>query len=435
MKNWIKQLVPATGQEWPAVAWAFGWFFMIMGGYMILRPIRESFGASLSDEINYLYFAVFFVMLVVVPIFGWLVSKVNRRLLVRIAFHFFALNIVIFGCVLFFLEQEQHLWVGRIYFVWVSVFNLFVVSLFWSVMADLFSAEQAKRLFGPIAAGATTGAIVGSAFTTWASTRLGIGVLMFVAAAMLELGLGFAAGLQRSTREWKKSVHPTSPEMNSPKPDKSSDGLWAGMLQVARSRYLILICVYLALTSACGAAIYLQMAIYVGENIADSAERTQYFASINFFVQAITLVLQLFVVGAVMRKLGVAVALIALPLVYLFCLGALGIWQSLMVFAIVDVLRRSFVYGMSVPAREVLFTVVGRQAKYKSKNFIDTVVFRGSDAASSSIFVWLGSFFQSLQTLNFVVLPLALVWAALGWRLGKSQVARQEQANNADSRN
>ncbi len=389
---------------------------------MILRPIRESFGAKLgSQEINRLFFAVFLTMLMAVPIFGRLVSLVKRQLLLQLVFHFFALNIVLFGVAAYALEMSDSRWMSRIYFVWLSVFNLFVMSLFWSVMADLFSAEQAKRLFGPIVSGATTGAICGSAFTAWASTHLGVGVLMFISAGLLELSLVFAAGFCRTTKQWP----------NQQPQKKSTPNVWAGVQLVVKSRYLIMICLYLALTSACGAAVYLQMAEFVGQNISEDSERTKYFATLNLFAQIGTLVLQLFVVGAVMRRISISVALMVLPVIYLSCFFLLGFWQSLLVFGIVDVLRRAFVYGMSVPAREVLFTVVDRDAKYKSKNFIDTVVFRGSDAASSTAFVTIDRLLTAPKFLNFFVIPLAVVWVVVGWFLGQKQIEMQTQKADA----
>ncbi len=422
MPRWINKWVPAAADEWPAVIWAFAWFFTLMASYMILRPIRESLGAGLgSQEINRLFVAVFLVMLAAVPIFGKLVSVVRRRVLIHLVFHGFTLNILLFALVALTQDVSNNPWMSRVYFVWVSVFNLFVVSLFWSVLADLFSSEQAKRLFGPIAAGATLGAICGSAFTALLSTRLGVGVLLLVAALILESGLIFASGLQHATRTWPIQQ----------KERKPTGGIWAGVLILAKSPYLLLICLYLAATSICGATIYLQMADYVGQHIQDSAEKTRYFSVINLWVQSSTLILQLFVVGLIMRRASVAIALVILPIVYLICFLILGVWQSLLVFAVVDVLRRAFVYGISVPAREVLFTVVDREAKYKSKNFIDTVVFRGSDAVSSTLFVQLQKWLPVASAINFVLLPVAALWIAVGWWLGIMQ-SRMQASDSRD---
>lgn len=426
-KSWA--MFPIRRDERWSVALAFLWFMALMSGYFILRPIRETVGAGLgSDELRRLFLATFVAMLVAVPVYSKIVAMTRRTVLVAIVFGFLTLNVLLFALLLRPVETDAGatigLWISRVYFVWVSVYSLFSVSVFWSVLADVFSNEQGKRLFGPIAGGATTGAIAASLFAGFLGRHVGVRGLLLVAFVLLCLGIVLGLTLTRHVRRESGRRDPPIP------------GVWTGFVEIAKSPYLVWICVYLALTSLAGTMVYMYMADVVRDAIPDPAAKTQFFARINLAVQCGTLVVQLAIVGNVMRRLGVAVALIVLPVIYLISCAALGIGVGIIGLAVIDVARRIGVYGFTSPAREVLFTVVNRQAKYKSKNFIDTVVFRGADAMTSSLFVAISRWAGSLTIVAWGMIPVAIGWAAVGWKLGREQrrLAQREASQTGGER-
>jgi len=410
----IDRLLPVESGERAAVLSAFGWFFLLMCGYQILRPIRETLVSELeSGEKQWLFLGTFLVMLAAVPVFGWLVTKVPRRGLVHVVMHFFATNILGFSIWEAFSHAAPDPWLARVFFVWVSVFSLFMTSLFWSVMVDIFSDEQSRRLFGPIASGATVGAIAGSSIAGQFASYLGLPVLMLLSAGMLEAGMLFAAGLDRSTRSWQVQ--------KKQQPEKFA-GILEGLRQIVRSRYLVTIAIYLALISFCGTTVYMQLTDVAKTAIEDRAARAEFFAGLNLYVQTGTLLAQTLLIGMIMRRLGLSVALIILPVVYGASFLLLGsVPGNLAVLGLVDVMTRIGAYGFAVPAREVLFTVVSREAKYKSKNFIDTVVFRGADSVASAGYAQLKNLFGAVAPVSWVMLPLTGIWILTGWSLGRQQ--------------
>lgn len=418
----IARILPVESGERLAVAASFAWFFLLMCGYQILRPIRETLVSELdATEKQWLFLGTFLVMLAAVPVFGWLVTKIPRRGLVHLVMHFFASNLVAFSAWDYLGGGDPDPWLARVFFVWVSVFSLFMTSLFWSVMVDIFSDEQSRRLFGPIASGATIGAIAGSALTGGTASWIGLPVLMFVAGGMLEAGMLFASGLDRATRRW--------PVQQKQQQQKFA-GILEGLRQIMRSKYLLLIAVYLALISFCGTTVYMQLTETAKNAIADRAERAEFFAGLNLYVQCGTLVAQTLLIGWIMRRLGLSVALIILPAVYAVSFVLLGSVSSLAVLGIVDVMTRIGAYGFAVPAREVLFTVVNREAKYKSKNFIDTVVFRGADSVASAGYAQLKNLLGSAGPIGWIMLPLTGLWLMVGWNLGRQQ--SKKALNQAD---
>jgi AAA family ATP:ADP antiporter len=292
--------------------------------------------------------------------------------------------------------------------------------VFWSVLADLFSSEQGKRLFGRIAAGGTIGAIVGSLMTSQVATVLSTSTLLLLPVATLQAGLWCAWRLEKrvSTDRRFRDHSPSGDSDDKP----TAGGLWEGITHVLRSSYLASICVFLFFVQAAGTQLYFQQAEIVGSTLLDDQAKTQFFAYIDFSTQLLTLTTQLLLSSWILRRLGVSVALMVLPLIYLISFFALSFYGSLAVVAAAMVATRATAYGITVPSREVLFTVVSRQDKYKSKSFIDTVVLRGGDAISGQIFGSLrnlGGF--SIATLNLWTLPLMLVWALAAFRLGRRQ--------------
>lgn len=415
--------------ERPLVALAFGWFFLLMAGYQILRPIRESFVSDLpSEEKPTLFAIVFFVMLAAVPIYGWVASTVSRKWLAHVVFHFFVSQLVAFAFWVSMGSEDQAVWQARVFFVWLTVFVLFATSVFWSVMADLFSKAQGQRLFGPIAAGATLGGITGASIATWLSASLGLVWLLGIAAVLLEVGLVFAFWLQRMQNEQNDEL---IPEVGPDSQPQEKTGVWSGLIDVVNSPYLRMIAIYVALISFCGTMVYMQLTDTAKEAIPNRDERTAFFGSLNLYTQLGTLVVQFLLIGPMMKRLGLGVVLAVMPVIYAACFVMLGFSSSLVVLGLVDVLTRVGAYGVTVPAREVLFTVVQPSEKYKAKSVIDTVVLRGSDAASSTLFAGIGGFFGSTAFVPWLMLPVTAIWIAVAMRLGRGQrqLTESELAN------
>ena len=421
--RFITKFIDIRTDEWKGVILAFCWFFFLMSAYNLLRPVRETFATELGKEVTArLITAVFIVMLMAVPLFAWLVKTCSKPKLVMTVFHFFATNLLIFGAI------NGTTWDGSVYqmvfFVWVSVFILFVVSLLWSVLADTFSNEQAKRLFGPIASGATLGSMAGSLFTSHMATEIGTRYQLFIACGLLEVSLLFAWWLQKVVVQ---SGEPSKPQQT--KETNILNDLTAGLREISKSGYLQMICLYIVLAQLFGTFVYFLLNETVKAQIVDSAARTAHFGGINFATQAGTLIVQTIVLGQVVKRFGISVALVIWPVVSLACIFVVGVSPTLMAVSAVDVFNRVANYGMSVPAKEMLFTVVGKDAKYKSKSFIDTVVVRGGDAVSANLYTEISKFLI-LGTICVGLVPLVLGAAIAGWWLGQK---RKQLAEGLDS--
>ncbi|TWU08140.1 Major Facilitator Superfamily protein [Stieleria varia] len=406
------------------VRWAAAWFFFVLLSYSIIRPIRETMGAIGGiKQLQGLMLVTFAVMLLAVPSYSMLVNRLPRRWLVRIVFHFFCVCLLLFSLTLSFGSETVRVWTARTLFVWVNVFALFATSVFWSVMADLLSSEQGKRLFGRIAAGGTTGAITGSLLTSQIATRVSTSTLLLLPIATLQLGLWCAWRLERNAR------NQTPADESDVELDRADEqhipttgGLLDGITRVLGSSYLASICLFLFFVQAAGTQLYFQQAEIVKHAVVDDQEKTQLFAYIDFATQSLTLVFQLLLSGTLLRRFGVSVSLMILPLVYFLSFAGLAVTSSLTVLVIAMVAARSIGYGITVPAREVLFTVVSREDKYKSKSFIDTVVLRGGDALAGQIFGSLRNIAHiASTTINLWTLPIVLVWTFAAYRLGKRQ--------------
>lgn len=431
--RFITNFIDIRRDEWKGVILAFCWFFLLMAGYQILRPIRESLVSDLpSEEKPTLFLAVFFVMLAAVPVFGWVSSAVPRRWLAHVVFHFFVVQLTAFTVWIFLGPEDHAVWQARIFFVWLSVFILFATSVFWSVMADLFSKVQGERLFGPIAAGATLGGIVGSSVAKWLSASLGLGLLLIIAAVLLELGLVVAALLRRLKNQSADDTEPNGllanqPENESPK----KSGIWSGVIDISMSPYLRSIAFYIALVSFCGTMVYMQLTDSAKIAIPNRDERTAFFGSLNLYTQVGTLFVQFLLIGPLMKRLGLGMVLSIMPIVFGCCFAMLGFTASLFALGLVDVVTRIGTYGITVPAKEVLFTVVKPDEKYKAKNVIDTVVLRGSDAASSGLFAAIGKFTSAPSLVPWLMLPITAIWllVAIGVGRGQEKIAKAESAS------
>lgn len=411
--------------EWDVVAWGAGWFFFVLLSYSVVRPIRETMGTiGGTAQLQGLMLVTFMVMLLAVPAYSALVNRLTRRWLVRVVFHFFCVSLLVFSAGLAFGSEPVRVWTARVFFIWVNVFGLFATSVFWSVLTDLFSSEQGKRLFGRIAAGGTIGAIAGSFLTSQIATWIPTFALLLVPVVTIQLGLFCAWRLERSV-----SAHPEFGGGNQGNQKLQSGGLLDGITRVISSPYLASICVFLFFVQASGTLLYLQQAEIVGSQVMGNQQRTQFFAYVDFATQTLTFLGQAFLSSWILRRFGVAAALLVLPAVYCIGFAALAQSQTLITVAVCMVAARASAYGITVPAREVLFTVVDREDRYKSKSFIDTVVLRGGDAIAGQVFGTLHNVAGfAFAAINLGTLPVMALWGFAAFRLGRRQKRLSELA-------
>jgi len=414
-KNIIERLVRVEPGEWPRLAIAFCYFFFLLGGYFMLRPIRGTVAANNSDILHWLYTGTFLTMVAIVPIFGFLVSRFRRGQFVPAIYLFFLLNLVLF--IFGFKDDDTPLWLQRTFYIWLSVFNLFVVSIFWSFMADIFQPGQAQRLFGFIMAGGSLGAMAGSWVTTALVLRLGSSNMMIAAACCLLLATLLAVVLGRYTRR----------QRNDRKTAVIGGSVWEGAVHVFRSEYLLYACLLMLLHNLTSTFLYNGLAVLVNEQIAGFDERTQFFGIIDLVVQVIAFVFQFLVTSRLVTSLGMPKTLVMIPMMLAGGFVILGSTMGMVLFAAVQVAQRSLNYGVLGPAKEMLFTVLDRETKYKSKNFIDTVVYRGGDVTASWIFKGLTSIGMSLSQIAWLYLPIMGLWGLGAWRLGKLYAGLRQQ--------
>ena len=421
--RWLARIVVVRPGEMRALLWSFAYFFCLLAGYYVLRPLRDEMGiAGGVKNLQWLFTATFFVMLAAVPVFGAIVARLPRKRFVPLVYHFFVLNIAIFW-VLLTLNIERVM-VARVFFVWISVFNLFAVSVFWSFMADLFASEQGKRLFGFIAAGGSAGALAGPAITVALAVPLGPVNLLIIAAVLLELAVLCAHRLETSAAELaiaRSAAQPKAPGNTQPAGNVLGGGWLAGILMVLRSRYLGGIALWVVLLSLAGTFLYFQQANIVAAASDDPAVRTRIFATIDLAIGIVTLVVQCFATGRLIARFGVGPAVAFLPVVFACGFVALAVSPALLVVIAFQAMQRAADFALSNPAREVLFTVVSREEKYKAKNVIDIVVFRGADAVTGWLFATLRGAGLELSTISLATVPFLVAWAILGLALGRTQ--------------
>ncbi len=423
--RWWSRIEP---EEKNGVFLAFAWLFFLLLAYFIVRPVRETMGSIVGTrELQVLFLASFVVMLFAVPAYAALVAHLPRRWLVRAVYHFFAICLVAFWFAMRVDSAPFQTWTARTFFVWVSVFGVFSTSVFWSVLADMFTNRQGKRLFGFVAAGGTAGAIAGSLVASQLASELSTGALLLIPVAMIEFGLVCAWRLEQQAASIRRA-DPQRADQEDASARPTGGGLLVGITHVLKSPYLGLICLFLLFVQCCGTQLYFEQAEIVNARYESREERTELFAYLDLGTQLVTLLVQVGLSGVIMRRLGVAFALVVLPVIYFCGFAALAAHQTLGVLVVTVVAARSAGYGLAVPAREVLFTVVSREDKYKSKNFIDTVILRGGDTLGGQLFGSLRGLGWSLSAINLLLIPVTAAWAVVAWGLGRRQRALAQQA-------
>ena len=391
-------------------------FFFILTALMVLRPARDALGMQRGIEaVRWLFVGTALVTLAVNPVFGLLVSRFRRLVFINATYLYFAASLLVFYALLVLAPAAIGKTSGMVFFVWFSVFNLFATMVFWGLMADRFSLEQSKRLFGVIAVGGSLGAIAGPWLGSQLAKPLGTASLLPVAAGLLGLAMLSVRVVAHIQPERGR------PAVTDAERDVIGGGAWEGVRAVFRSTYLAGIAGYVLALTVVATFIYftrLQMVAALGEGL---DARTTVFAQIDLYTQITTLVLQALIAGRLMRHVGVPFTLALLPITAALGFLGLALTASLATLVLFQAAFSAVQRAFTRPARETLFTVVSRADKYKSKAFIDTFVYRGGDVVGAQVEGVLGRLGTGLAALISVSIPLAVAWAALGVWLGRRQ--------------
>lgn len=410
-------------QEAPAVTAGSLLFFLLFTAYFMLRPVRETMGvAGGIDNLQWLFTGTFVATLIALPLFGWLASKVSRRHILPWTYGFFVLNLLAFAVC--FASQPDNLWAARAFYIWLSVFNLLSISLAWSVLADILASSEAKRLFALIAGGASLGGLTGPILGTLLVAPLGHAGLVLLSGLFLAASIAAAMWL----RAWRDGQPmPASAATAAPSARPLGGHPFAGATEIFRSPYLMGMAVFVVLLASANTFLYFEQARLVAETFSDRTRQTQVFGMIDTVVQSLAILTQVFVTGRIAQKFGTGVLLVAVPLVVAAGFLWLALAPVFAVFVVVMVVRRAGEYALVRPGREMLYTVVPTEQKYKAKNFIDTVVYRGGDAVSGWVKRGLDLISEQPALAMLIGAGLALVWAGTGGWLGR-QHRQQENA-------
>ncbi len=418
-----------TEPEGLPVLLAGGYFFFLLAAYYVLQPLRDELALQIGTEhLPALFRWTLVLMLVLNPVYSWFVSRFPRRKVIAWFYRLSSCSILAFYGGLRFLPPEWGTTLTWVFYLWVNIFNLFAISIFWSVMVDRFTPLQGKRLFGLLAAGGTSGQLVGSGLTTSLAGLVPTTVdLLLLSWILLEVALFCLRRLLRSTAEV------ASPNSASAVKKSNGSSALAGFREVLGSPYLLGICLFMLLYTFTSTFLYFEKQDIVASVLSDRAARLAYFSRINLLVAGLTLAIQVFLTGRMIASFGLTAMLCVLPLLTALGFLVLGLSPTLLVIAGFEVLRRTANFALTRPAREVLFTVLPPLAKYRAKSVLDTFVYRGGDALSSWVFEYLQALRLGVSGIALVAVALALLWTGVAFGLGRHQATMQARGAHSPS--
>lgn len=415
--RWLRRFVNVAADEVAALVASFAMFFALLSAYYVIRPVRDEIGVALGkDSLHQLFTIVFFVMLALVPLFGFVAARFPRRYVLPAIYAFFVSNLVAFWIVLR-AAPENHAALGA-FFVWGSVFNLFVVSLFWSLMSELWSHDAAKRLYGFISAGGTAGALAGPIITQGLVRIFAPIDLMLVSATLLLTAMIVSLLLRR--------IKP--PEATGGEAEPAGGGILDGALKVFTTPMFARIALFVFIANVIGTFFYLEQARLVAASIPGNADRVLFFSGRDLVVSIVTFLIEVFGTARIINRFGVTAALLALPVTGAIGAMMLSLDAALGIVAAVMVAERIVSFALANPAIKLIYTLATPDEKYKVQNFIDTVVFRGGDAASGWLYALLGGGpgFAG-GAMGAVAVPLAAAWLWIAQRLGADHKRRASE--------
>lgn len=425
----LTRVAPIERDEVPVVLTAMALFFCMFAGYFAVRPVRETIGTIIGrDTVANLYTVTWIASVAIVPIYGWLVGRLRRSVLLPCIYGFIAVALALVGIA--FLAGQPGKGLGMFFYVFISVLNLFFVSVFWSFLLELFASSQAKRLFGVIAAGGTAGALLGPVVTDLSVERLGnggvllLGAALFVAAILLQRRLiAIWHGRLDTTANAKVSGE------SGARGDRAIGGNpFAGFWLVLKSPYLLMFSAFVFLLASVSTFLYFEQLRLVEIAYPVVTDRTRVFARMDWIVQSLTIGAQLFITGRIASRLGLVVLLTLVPIAMVFGFAALAASGTFMTLAVVFILRRAGEYAFVRPGREMLFSRLDTETKYKAKNLIDVPIYRGADAVTAQFQKMFESLGLTAAVVALIGAVVAAFWAATGWWLGRRHDSQKEPA-------
>lgn len=392
-------------------AWSAITFAALLSSFMAFRPVRDALVLDGSpDDIPWLFTLTFIGAVAISPLWSRMLARRPKRVVVPRAFHAFALCALVFAALVY--SRWEAVGVGRAFYVWSSVFNLFVVSVFWSLLVDLIGPDWAKRLYGPISAGGTVGTVAGPMLTRLVVGTFDVAGVLVLCAILLELAVLGAWRVKIAGEELARlegSHAHDEPVASSP---------WIGFQRVLRERYLLAIVGYVLCTAIAATFVYLEQASIAKAAFETREARTEFFAELDSWIALATLAVQTVIAGPLLRWLGPGLVLCVLPLAQGTAITALAIAPTVTVLAIVQVVSRGLTHGLTRPARELLFTVVSREDKYHAKNVIDLAGYRFGDMAGGWAKTGVTALGGGAATVMIATAPLVAVWIGLAIALG-----------------
>jgi AAA family ATP:ADP antiporter len=416
MLRLVGRVVDVRREELPALGWTWLYFYAVLASYYVIRPISDESGvAGGVDNLPWLWTGTLIATSLSNPAFAALVARLPRVRFVAWANRFFALNLILFFFLLRSATGEENIWLGRVFYVWTAVFNLFVPSVFWAFMTDIFTRDQAKRLFGIISAAGTLGAMTGSMLTATLAQLIPPIFLVFVSAALIELSVVAVRRLARVSERLHEVGGASANEQI------IGGSVVAGIRNAVQSPYMLAISAHMLLFTILSTVLYFQQAEIVDRTFADRAARTVFFARVDLLTNALAFVLQLFAFGQLVKIIGVTLTLAVVPVVSAGGFALLGVYPTVAVVVVFQAVRRATNFALARPTREVLFIVLPREDRYKTKNFIDTFVYRLGDQIAAWSLAALGAAGFGLIGMAWLSVPISMVWLVNGLWLGRRQ--------------
>ncbi|MEM7360720.1 MAG: Npt1/Npt2 family nucleotide transporter [Pseudomonadota bacterium] len=427
--HWLRKFVSVNPTEIKALLISCLYFYLVLCAYYIFRPIRNEMTiANGVENVQWLFMLGMFVLFAVMPIFGWITGRYKTRQFMAYCTLFFVSNLVIF----FFLfnVEERAAWVTRAFFVWVNVFNMFIVSLFWSFMNDVYSKTQSKRLFAFIASGGTAGALTGPIITNLLVDNLGLSYLLLISAGVLACSVLCINWLSKwENADFDEAT--ASTETHQIRNEALKGSIWDGLLLILKSPYLIGICLFVALYAISLTFVSIHQAELIEQTYHDPIERTKLFAKIDLASSGLALILQLLVTSNLIRWLGYRATLVLIPLGITLGFALMAAMPILAVMVGLQIFRRSGDYAIMKPAREMLFSVVSREEKYKAKNFIDTAILRTGDTSSAWLHAGARALGAGASTIPLIGIGMGVAWCAVAYWLGTQYTRKSGQTTHA----